>query len=70
MVKKYFLLRNRAVDTSTSPEEILHYRNLVIIEMEKMGATDQEIRLLSNETILNSIRNKREPEDVAWAILQ
>jgi len=70
MVKKYFLLRNRAVDTSTSPEEILQYRTLVMVEMEKMGATEQEIHLLSNETILNSIRNKRKPEDVAWAILQ
>lgn len=69
-MKKYFLLRNHAVDTSTSPEEISQYRNMVILEMEKMGATDQEIQLLCTETILNSIRNKRKPEDVAWAILQ
>lgn len=69
-MKKYFLLRNHAVDTLTSPEEILQYRTKVILEMEKMGATEQEIQLLCTETILNSIRNKRKPEDVAWAILQ
>lgn len=69
-MKKYFLLRNYAVDTSTSPEEIFQYRAKVILEMEKMGATDEEIQLLRTETILNSIRNKRKPEDVAWSILQ
>ncbi len=70
MMKKFFLLRNHAVDTSASPEEILKYRAMVILEMEKMGASPQEIQLLRTETILNSIRNKRKPEDVAWAILQ
>ncbi len=69
-MKKYFLLRNHVIDTSTSPEEILQYRTMVILEMKRMGATDQEIELLRNETIINSIRNKRRPEDVAWAILQ
>ncbi len=69
-MKKYFLLRKCVADTSTSPEEILQYRTMVILEMKKMGATDQEIKLLRNETIINSIRNKRSPEDVAWAILQ
>lgn len=69
-MKKYFLLRRPVTDTTASPEEITLYRRLVIAEMEKLGATSQEIALLQLETILNSIRNKRKPEDVAWAILQ
>ncbi len=68
-MKKYFL-QNHVANISTSPEETLQYRSMVILEMKKMGATDQEIKLLRDETILNSIRNKRRPEDVAWAILQ
>lgn len=69
-MKKYFLMQSHTIDTSTSQEQILLYRGMVIAEMEKMGATNQEIALLQYETILNSIRNKRKPEDVAWAILQ
>lgn len=69
-MKKFFLLQSLTVNTTTSPEQISSYRNLVIAEMEKMGATTHEIALLQPETILNSIRNKRKPEDVAWAILQ
>ena len=67
---KYFLLKNRPIETSVSPEQISLYRDRVIDEMKKMGATNHEIELLKRETILNSIRNKRDPEDVAWAILQ
>lgn len=69
-MKKYFLSRIHTMDTTTSPEEISQYRTKVITEMEKMGATDREIKLLHTETIINSIKNKRKPEDVAWAILQ
>ena len=51
-------------------DEIARYRSLLIIEMKKMGATEDEIDLIHDATIRNSIRNKRKPEDVAWAILQ
>ena len=53
-----------------SSEQIDSYRKRVAIEMKKMGATEQELSLLHNETIRNSIINEREPRDVAWAILQ
>ena len=69
-MKKYFLAQSRAINMSASPEEIASYHRMVVIEMKKMGATPQEIDLLKNETILNSIRNNRKPEDVAWAILR
>lgn len=50
--------------------EIIIYRQRLIEEMNKMGATEQELNLIHTETIENSIRQNIEPEDVAWAILQ
>ncbi len=70
MMKKYFILRTDGMDVDTSPEQILLYRDKVIEALKQFGATSQEIALLHDETILNSIRNNRKPEDIAWAILQ
>ena len=69
---KKFFARQMAVCVSRniSPEEIARYRSLLIVEMEKMGATQNEISLIHDATIRNSIRNDRKPEEVAWAILQ
>ena len=69
-MKKYFMQRNASIASSIIQDQIDAYRTTVVIEMEKMGATNQEISLLRTETVLNSIRNHRKPEDVAWAILQ
>ena len=69
-MKKYFMQRNASIASSITQDQIDAYRTTVVIEMEKMGAPNQEISLLRTETVLNSIRNHRKPEDVAWAILQ
>lgn len=70
-MNKYFLQRISQLSTSkVSSSQIESYRELVIIEMQRMGATDYEISLIHEATILNSIKNNRRPEDVAWAILQ
>lgn len=69
-MKKYFLLRNANVRRDVPASQIASYRSEVISEMKKLGATEQEFLHLHEETILNSIQNKRKPEDVAWAILQ
>ena len=58
------------VSKSISQDEIVRYRSLLVCEMRKMGATENEISLVHNATIRNSIRNNRKPEEVAWAILQ
>lgn len=50
--------------------KIILYRRRLVEEMNKMGATEQELNLVRTETIENSIRRNIEPEDVAWAILQ
>lgn len=71
VLKKFFAMRMASVSTaSVSSLQISSYRELVITEMKKMGATDQELSLVHDATITNSIINKREPRDVAWAILQ
>lgn len=67
---KYFAIQISSISDSTSSEKISEYRHLIIEEMIKMGATNQEISLLQTATIINSIRNNRKPEDVAWALLQ
>lgn len=58
------------VSTTICQDEIDRYRSLLVFEMLKMGATENEINLIHDATIRNSIRNNRKPEEVAWAILQ
>lgn len=70
-LKKYFAMRlAAAAPVNVSSFQINDYRERVICEMKKMGASEQELSLLHDATITNSIINKREPRDVAWAILQ
>lgn len=71
IMKKFFARQLSVCVTKTiCQDEILRYRSLLIIEMKKMGATEDEIALIHDATIRNSIRNNRKPEEVAWAILQ
>lgn len=70
-MKKFFLLRAASTANVSIPINIvIKYRDAVIFEMKRMGATQQEIALLRDEIIINSITRERKPEDVAWAILQ
>lgn len=70
-MKRYFLRQmSTHVMCDIRQEEIESYRSLLIIAMKKIGANDSDIKLVHDATIKNSIRNKRKPEDVAWAILQ
>lgn len=70
-MKKYFLRQAARVSASeVSLKQIETYRELLIAEMKKLGAEENEFALICNALIMNSIRNDRRPEDVAWAILQ
>ena len=70
-MKKFFAEKLTACMTkSICQDEISNYRSLLITEMKKIGATDDDISLIHDATIRNSIRQQRKPEDVAWAILQ
>ena len=70
-MKKYFSERAAFLRSSLIGEsQLSEYRSLVVAEMKKKGATNEELTLLRDETIVNSIQKKRQPEDVAWAILQ
>lgn len=69
-MKNFFKQRNASISSSITQDQIDAYRTTVVVAMEELGATSQEISLLRTETVLNSIRNQRKPEDVAWAILQ
>lgn len=70
-MKKFFIKQCGAISTSDITSlQIDEYRKLLITEMLKLGASENEIELIRTPTIINSIRNNRKPEDVAWAILQ
>lgn len=70
-LKKYFAMRMASVSkVEITAVQIASYRERLVSEMIKMGASEQELSLIHETTIMNSIINKREPRDVAWAILQ
>lgn len=46
------------------------FRQQVKSVMLDMGARKEELNLITDSIIRNAIRNHRDPEDVAWAILQ
>lgn len=70
-MKKWFMKQNnQMVLPDVSPSQIDDYKDSLIMEMEKIGASEQEIGLINDNLVLNSIKNGRQPEDVAWAILQ
>lgn len=48
----------------------LKYREAVVQELRNHGATDEEIELLTEQTIQNALDKNRDPADVAWALLQ
>ena len=46
------------------------FKKELVKEMKKLGADENDLSLISNTLIENSILNDRSPEDVAWAIMQ
>lgn len=53
-----------------SSRDIDSFRVEVEKEMLKMGATSEELKLLHDEAIQNTIIRNGKPEDLAWALLQ
>lgn len=53
--------------TTITSEE---YKKRLQNEMIKLGATDQELKLITNTIVKNAINRNREPKDVAWALVQ
>lgn len=51
-------------------DEIMNFRNDVIYNMKKYGANNDQINLLDDVAIKYAILNKRNPKDLAWALLQ
>ena len=61
---------DNSLQTSISSEQISAYRKMLISEMIELGAADNDIELVSDDLVINSIMNGRAAKDVAWAILQ
>ena len=57
-------------DTKTKNMSIEEYREALIEELKKRGATPVELNLVSDEIIINALNQHRSVESVAWAILQ
>ena len=46
------------------------YEDQLRLELEKNGASKNDYNLISNEMIINAIKNGRKPKDLAWGIVQ
>ena len=70
-MKKYFLAKQEQnALIQISQKEIDAYRNRLIDALLRLGATDNDMSLICDTIVKNSILNHRNPEDVAWAVLQ
>lgn len=70
-MKKYFMeLVKNTPKKSIPPEKIERYRDMLISELEKQGASESDLKLVSEEMIINAINNNRKVDDISWAILQ
>lgn len=48
---------------------IKKYKKELIKEMLELGANENELEFIITIFVINSIKNKRSPKDVAWALL-
>ena len=46
------------------------YKEEVLNECKKLGASNPELTFITDEMIKTGMLNKREPKDLAWALLQ
>lgn len=70
-MKSYFKrLALSSESVCIDPDQMSGYRASLIEEMKKQGASESEIKLISDSIIINSINHGRNPKAVAWAILQ
>ena len=51
-------------------KEFEEYKTRVIAELKCLGANEDEIALATDEIIQTGMKNKRKPEDLAWALIQ
>ena len=70
-MKKYFIDAMEKVSLPNIPaDQILAFRNDIIEEMLRLGASENDYRLISEPMIVNAITRNIKPGEVAWAILQ
>ena len=53
-----------------SKREILDYKKKLKVEFINQGAKKSDFLLIKDETIINSLKQNRDPRDVAWALIQ
>ena len=51
-------------------QEEKEFKTEIEREMKQQGATKEELKLISDELVKNSIKKQRKVKDVAWAVLQ
>lgn len=67
---KFFEKRNSEIEKKyISKYEIKEYRDKTIKYMLENGATENDLKLLTDELIKTSINNNYHPEDTAIALL-
>ncbi|MBQ8141078.1 MAG: hypothetical protein IJ038_05220 [Clostridia bacterium] len=61
---------SRKIFKARGSNKVETYKNSLIAEMKKQGATESDLSLISDVLVLNSIKEERSPEEVVWALLQ
>lgn len=64
------LLEEISLEEQIDKDRIENYKERLILEMKKQGASSKDLKLIKDATIRNAIKYERNPEDVAWALLQ
>ena len=70
MYKYFERIQSASPKKEVSEKQLHDYKKQVIAIMKSKGASDNDIKLISDTVVATSIRNNHVPEDTAWAMLQ
>lgn len=70
MLKYFDELQESDESIKVSLQQILEFKDKVIAKMIEMGVTDEQLSAVDNKIIEVAIKNNKNVDDTAWALLQ
>lgn len=70
MLKYFDELQESDESIKVSLQQILEFKDKVIAKMIEMGVTDEQLSAVDNKIIEIAIKNNKNVDDTAWALLQ
>ena len=64
------MIKSNETERLYNSPEFFTYKESIIEEMKNLNATKEELALLTDNTVINGLVNKRDPKSVALAVLQ